>query len=42
MFVFMALGPQPDVTPGVQSQLIGSERRLIDLAAPQPANVAAM
>lgn len=42
IFIFVALGPQPDVTPGVQSQLIGTERRLIDLAAPHPAHVAVM
>ena len=38
--IFMAPGPRPDVTPEVQSPLIGNERRLIDWAAPLPAHVA--
>lgn len=38
--IFVAPCLQPDVTPGVQRLLIGNERKLIDLAAPQPAHVA--
>lgn len=38
----MALAPWSDVTLGSQSQLIGNERRLIDLAAAEPAHVVVM
>lgn len=34
--IFMAPGPQPDVTPGAQSQLIGNEGRLIGSSTTSP------